>query len=227
LAQDGSVLASAQSSPRRAHGGRLLVEIDELLRANERRIDQVDLFAASAGPGSFTGVRVGLATIRALAWSNQRPCTALNTLDVLAHSAVPQTQWLSPVVDARKQEVYAALYRIDDGDIRQVIPPIAVDPGEWLNRVQQHTQAAVQFVGSGIVRYPEKFERGDMVSMDCAPEASALALLVSERVVSGGMDDLPPAVPCYIRPSEAEVKFGAAPALDIDSQIAAYDDSTG
>ena len=225
LLKDGRVIASAQSEPRRAHGGRLLVEIDALLKANHCDVSDIDVFAASAGPGSFTGVRVGLATIRSLAWSNQRACTALSTLDVLAHSVTTTGQWLSPVVDARKQEVYAALYSKREGKLQQILAPQAVAPAEWLVRVEEYTQESVHYVGSGTVRYPEQFASEMEQPMDVAPEATALAGLVFERMTTDGVAGLPPAIPCYIRASEAEVKFGKAPALDIETQISAYDRS--
>jgi tRNA threonylcarbamoyladenosine biosynthesis protein TsaB len=219
LMRSGALLDEAQSEPRRAHGGRLMVEVDAILRNNGVAVGDVTVFAASAGPGSFTGIRVGLSTVRALAWSIHSAVTAFSTLRVLAMSLKTDCTWVCPTLDARKGEVYGALYRLQQGECVEVVRPAAMAPVDWHALVLREVDGPVHFVGSGTVRYDDVFCCAPHHASDYPPQASALAHLVHQHVVSHGIDSLPAAIPSYVRPSEAEVKFGKAPAYDPAAQI--------
>jgi len=219
LMRSGSLMDVAQSEPRRAHGGHLMVEVDALLRNNGVMVGDVNVFAASAGPGSFTGIRVGLSTVRALAWSSGRAVTAFSTLRVLAMSVKTDYAWVCPTIDARKGEVYGALYRLQQEECVEVVRPAAMIPADWHALVLREADSPVHFVGSGTVRYGDVFSVAPHYASDHPPQASALAQLVNQHLVISGIDSLPAAIPGYVRPSEAEVKFGEAPAYDPVAQI--------
>ncbi len=207
LARDSKLLVERFFEPARGHGGRLLAEIDEVLRSEGPAPGDVDLFAACAGPGSFTGVRVGLATVNALAWSLGRPVTAFDSLAVLARNV--SMGFAAPVLDARKGEVYGALYEVTDDGFQEVIASSVSEPRAWRDRVSSAAKD-VTWLGSGVAAYPDVFEDG---GVDHRVRASQLALL-AEAAYHRDPAALPTAAPRYIRPSEAEVKFGPAPAHD-------------
>ena len=219
LMRSGILVDEAQSEPRRAHGGRLMVEIDTMLRNNAVSVDDVTVFASSAGPGSFTGIRVGLSTIRALAWAGGKTATAFGTLRVLAQSMTTEHGWVGSTIDARKGEVYGALYRRESGKCVEVVSPVAMEPTAWRSLAEEHADGSIHFVGSGVVTYEDVFSVTPHESSDCAPQASAVALLVHQQLANAGLEDLPVAIPSYVRPSEAEVKFGQAPTFDPTDEI--------
>lgn len=203
--------------PRRGHGGPMLSEVETALHGAGVTLSDIDVFASTAGPGSFTGLRVGLATVNALAWSLGKRAAAFGSLEALAHGwlsdgeAEPGT-WVAPVVDARKSEVYGALYRrTADGLIRH-LDPVATPAAEFVALLESQVGSpldspglAVEFLGTGVGAYPEVFGPERHAPAIRAATVAHLALVT---------DPLPPAQPRYVRPSSAEVKFGAAPAHD-------------
>jgi tRNA threonylcarbamoyladenosine biosynthesis protein TsaB len=208
LLDDNTLLGERVFEPARGHGGRLLPEIDRLLTDTGIGVREVDLFAACAGPGSFTGVRVGLATASSLAWATGKPATGINTLDVLAQNECGQAGYISPVLDARRSEVYAALHRMDESGLSCVIGPKVMPAEQWIQRAATETEGgSVRYLGSGVAAYPEWF---GTAPADHRVRAAALA----EIAASHEPDHRSPAQPLYVRPSHAEIKFGAAPAHD-------------
>ena len=194
-------------NPVRGHGGPLLGELASLLSAHGLTVQQVDLFAGVTGPGSFTGVRVGLSTINALSWTLGKPACGIGSLRALAMNVAAENgAVISPVVDARKREVYAAAFRWVDGELEEVIPAMVLSASDWVARLGQ----PAVFVGSGVAEYPEIFETA---ADDHVIHAACVARLAYRAWVADP-GALPPARPRYVRPSEAEVKFGLAPAHD-------------
>ena len=195
LVRDAALIEEAPLEGDRGHGARLLVAVDALLRRHGLTAADVDLFAASAGPGSFTGVRVGLGTARALAWSLGKPATALPSLRVLAENV--RGALAAPVLDACKGEVYGALY--DDGV--ELLPPSVSAPDRWKDTVLAAAAGRpVVFYGSGTATFEALFGPG---GADPRIHAAALGLLAARA-----MENLPPPIPRYVRASEAEIKFG-------------------
>lgn len=210
LRRHGELVGQRASEPAKGHGGGLIAEIDRLLGDAGIGPAQVDLFVASAGPGSFTGVRVGLSTMTALAWAVGRRATALDSLRVLAENAGPGPGLVCPVLDARKQEVYGALYRREDGGaMREVIAAGVLSPDRWRDIVGDAAGTApVRFLGTGVTAYPDHFADSGLYPH---LRAEAMAELAERLAMRDGLVALPPAAPRYVRPSHAEVKFGLAP----------------
>ncbi len=219
IRRDGTLVAERFSEPARGHGGRILAEIDALLGELDIALDQVDLFAAGAGPGSFTGVRVGLATVTSLAWALGRPATAVDTLQALAGNGIDAGGLIAPVIDARKQEVYGALYRRQDGGLTCVLQASVASPASWAAAVAEAACGeTVRWLGSGTDAYPDVFSASELDPRTRGARVAELAEALFQKHGAGG---LPAPVPRYVRPSEAEVKFGAAPA---HAAVTALDD---
>ena len=195
LVRDEALLEEALLEPGKGHGARLLAAVDALLRRQGVAIGDIDRFAASAGPGSFTGVRVGLGTARALAWSLGKPVVALPSLLVLAHNV--RGALAAPVMDACKGEVYGALY---DGEVELVAPSVAA-PERWRETVLAAAASRpTVFFGSGTATFQDVFGPGG-----ADPSAHAATL---GRLAARAREPLPAAVARYVRPSEAELKHG-------------------
>ena len=111
LGIDGKTVAETLFSCHETYSARLLPVIDSILKENNLSVDVIDMFGVVIGPGSFTGLRVGLATIKGLAWANQKPMVGISSLEVLAHNLRNTRKPIIPMLDARKQRVYGAIYQ--------------------------------------------------------------------------------------------------------------------
>lgn len=108
------------------HSETLLPMVESLLRCTGTKTDDIDLFAVSAGPGSFTGVRIGIATVKGLAFGTNKPCAGVSTLEALAQNLVPFEGILCPVMNARRGQVYNALFSFREGELQRLTPDRAI-----------------------------------------------------------------------------------------------------
>jgi tRNA threonylcarbamoyladenosine biosynthesis protein TsaB len=176
-----------------------------LLEAAGVRLADVDLFAVAAGPGSFTGLRVGIATIQGLAVATGRRVVAVSTLDALAALAgdggTPVAAW----VDAHRSEVYASLYGADG---RPCLPAAALPPAAALAAIAAAGAGApIRFVGDGAVRYAAEIAAtlgADALLPDTVP---ALAVSIARLAIARADDAVRPhaVVPIYVRRPDVEL----------------------
>ncbi len=115
LCRDGTLLSQYTQCSALTHSRTLLPMAEDLLKNVEIPLDAVDLFAVAHGPGSFTGIRIGVSTVKGLAWASQKPCTGVSTLEAMAWHGLAAGGLICPVMDARRNQVYNALFRIKDG----------------------------------------------------------------------------------------------------------------
>ena len=187
------------------HGQRLPLELARALDEAAVPIDAVDLFAVVAGPGSFTGLRVGIATIQGLAMATQKKVVAVSALEVLARAAANGQHPVGPWMDAQRGEVFASLYAPDGTDV--LVEAVSAAPDEVLEAWSTHIDLrAVTFVGDGAERYRDAIaKRAGTAAPILAPPplagvAGRLAALEPTRAI------LPHAiVPIYVRKSDAEL----------------------
>ena len=134
LTKDGQVLAEKNSADGIVHSRRLLPEIDALLKEADVTKQAIDLVAVSMGPGSFTGLRIGLATAEAFAYAQKKFLHGVDTLTALAHN-IKTDKLISPVIDAQKGNYYQALYRWQDGELVCVQPTAIVSEAQLWERI--------------------------------------------------------------------------------------------
>ncbi len=116
------------------HSERLMPQIDLGLKQSKLSLDDIDLICVASGPGSFTGIRIGLATAKGLCMGKQIPLFAVNTLKLLAYNFKGYQLPILPFIDAKMQEVYAALY---NGSMKKLIPPQNAKPLEFLKQINK------------------------------------------------------------------------------------------
>ncbi len=210
LAGHDKVIAESVFTCDRTLSERLMPEIERLLAMSGLGYGDVDLFAAAIGPGSFTGVRCGVATIQGLALATAKPCVGFSTLAMLAMNFSLAALPVCPLLDARKGEVYGGLY-----DCSAPIPaPITNDsvlaPERLLDMVRDTTGKPVVFAGEGAVRYRDQIvdRMGEQAifapfphNAGHADNGAFLALDAFYRGEAGGPARL---LPVYLRASEAE-----------------------
>jgi tRNA threonylcarbamoyladenosine biosynthesis protein TsaB len=155
LLKNTRLLAEINAESPTTHSSRLLRSVDELLRRNRLAIQDIDGFAVAAGPGSFTGIRIGLSTIKAFAFASRKPIAAVSSLAALAMKLrETQGRLLCPLIDAKKGEVYAALLEKQGRLLKTIIKEGAYEPDVLLSLLPAHR--AVYFLGSGVEVTKEK-----------------------------------------------------------------------
>ncbi len=192
------------------HSEWLFVNIKRLLEEADTPVGDIDLFAISVGPGSFTGLRIGVSAVKGLAWSLKRPVSAVSTLEALSLNAAYSGYTVCPVLDARKKEVYAALYRASDGVMEPVMEDSLLAPEALLKEVKQRVSAGpVLFLGNGLSVYRGLIERG-VKGAEFAPEPlwHVRASNIARLALQGRAKRVDPCElkPLYLRKSEAELK---------------------
>lgn len=135
----------------RSHSELLLPMVRSLLTSVGMSPDDVDLFACTAGPGSFTGVRIGVSVIKGIAFGRNKPCCAVSSLEALATQLTPMPCLVAPVMDARRGQVYNALFRCEDGALHRLTPDRAIAADELARELaEQYPNESIALVGDGI-----------------------------------------------------------------------------
>jgi tRNA threonylcarbamoyladenosine biosynthesis protein TsaB len=190
------------------HSERLLPAIDRMLGDAGVGLDAVSGIAVSIGPGSFTGLRIGLSTVKGLAYATGLPVVGVPTLEAMARSVPFAAVQVCPVLDARKHEVYAALFRCERDVLVRLMEDAALSPEALCAKIRKPTL----FLGDGLSAYGELFRRllGDRMLVP--PPAcrggrpACVAELGRQRLLRGERDAAEALVPRYLRPSEAELR---------------------
>jgi tRNA threonylcarbamoyladenosine biosynthesis protein TsaB len=206
LSAGTSLLGECILGEDRCASGRLLDAISNLLAAAALTPDSLDAFAVSLGPGSFTGVRVGIATVKGLALATGKPVVGFSSLAMLAMNLPFSLAPVAAMFDARKSELYAGLYRC--GALPEpVLPDAVIAPERFLSAID----APTLFVGDGALRYRELIRStlGDLAIFPPwhadLPRASAGAVIALDAARKGNFTPLALLNPTYLRASEAEL----------------------
>jgi tRNA threonylcarbamoyladenosine biosynthesis protein TsaB len=192
------------------HSERLLGAIEFVLREARCSIGDVDGWAISLGPGSFTGLRIGVSTAKGLAFATGKPVVGVSSLDALASQVSPTASLICPILDARKKEVYTAFYRYGEGGfLGRQSDYQALRPEDLVRKIKEQTI----FVGDGVRTYRDFLLHSlpFLATFPAAPlhvsHGSMVATLGSELLKKGEHLNLSTFSPIYIRPSEAEIKW--------------------
>jgi tRNA threonylcarbamoyladenosine biosynthesis protein TsaB len=202
---DGALLRERTGESGGGHAERLPGELMAVLADAGVTLGQVDLFAVATGPGSFTGLRIGVATMQALAFASGKPLVGVSGFDALAHIAARQTTItrIATWVDAWRGEVYAALY--EDG--RELAAPAVATPEVLLRGMGS---VPTLFIGDGAVTYRDRIEaelgRSARVADQPAPALAATIAALGEAAAAAGAHPSPHAIrPLYVRRTDAEL----------------------
>jgi tRNA threonylcarbamoyladenosine biosynthesis protein TsaB len=225
LVTESEVIAEYTLNIRRTHSERLMGMIARLLSDTDVALTDLDGIAVSIGPGSFTGLRIGLSTAKGLCFANTLPLTAVPTLEAMASRMCFARYPVCPLLDARKQEVYAAIYDVSDGAVREALAPGTISIEDLLKQIPR--PAIFSGDGSTIFRDPIREKLGDdafFVPSDAAhPDAAAVARLGLSAFRKGEHAEFFGLEPIYLRRSEAEIKKQGA--KDVGRRAASRDHS--
>jgi tRNA threonylcarbamoyladenosine biosynthesis protein TsaB len=211
LLEGDAVVGESRLNVAVTHGERLLAAVDGLLGAARWRLADVEALAVAVGPGSFTGLRIGVSTVKGLAFATGRPVVGVPTLDALAWLLPFAAHPVCPVLDAKKGEVYAALYRTGGGGLEPLMPARAVAPETLVAELRDAVPTPVVFLGDGVGALAPWLARtlGPRALLAPAglrlPSAVTVGELGLRALARGEAVDPAALVPLYLRPSEAEL----------------------
>jgi tRNA threonylcarbamoyladenosine biosynthesis protein TsaB len=217
LVENDRIVAERRGDPSRTHAERLPQDILSLLAAHGTAPAGVDLFAVASGPGSFTGLRVGIATIQGLAFVLGRRVAAVPALEAIAQSAARDLTAGAAIgvwMDALRRDVFSALYRLtsnppfDPGRLVELEGPSVGDPAATLSRWGPTIDAATVFAGDGAVQYGDvlRSRQSDARIVDAPLLAGAIGLIAVAGSRSGAAVDPADVRPLYVRRPDAEVE---------------------
>jgi len=206
IVDDGLVSAELATVNKQTHSKHLMNMIDTVCGMSGVKIADMDGFAVTIGPGSFTGLRIGISTVKGLAWSLDKPVVGVSSLDALAWQCTPVNYLVCALLDARRHEVYCCRYRFRDGELKKEGAEQVLSPVEVIGDIRE----PCLFVGSGAVLYKDEIADKLGASAHFAGwnheniRASSVAGLSLERFIHQKTDDVALLVPQYVRKSYAE-----------------------
>jgi tRNA threonylcarbamoyladenosine biosynthesis protein TsaB len=196
----------------RHHAEVLLPALDRLFLLTGRTPADVDLLACTVGPGLFTGLRIGVSTVKGLALATGKPVVGVSTLEALAMNALPASHLICPMLDARKNQVYTGLYRMGPDTLPSAVRQEKLaDVAQFL---QELNQEEVIFLGEGAIRHEKLIRetgKGRTILFESSKQrlmASAVGLIGLQRYRSGDIVNILAFTPRYLRLSEAETNGG-------------------
>jgi len=212
LLEGKQLRAQAQILVAKTHTNQLWPSIFFLLEQTGWGLDEIDLWSVTVGPGSFTGLRIGIATVKGLALATGKPVVGISTLEALAFSFAYCPYLIGSLIDARQKEVFCGFFKsTSQGNMERVGEPKHIKPRLLVEQIDE----TVLLVGNGALLYQDLFkERLGPKAIFPSPHLHlispfVLGLMAGSRFHSGFPPLQAEILPLYIRPSDAEIKFGS------------------
>ena len=208
LMEDGKLLAESYQNTGLTHSQTLMVMAEDALKTAGRTPQQVEAAAVAAGPGSFTGVRIGVAAAKGFAWGLEIPCYGVSTLEAMALSLSPWQGYVLPVMDARRSQVYTALFHAEQGKLERVREDRAISLEELKEDIK-NLEEPIFLVGDGSILCYNTLSEG-LPRLVLPAEhrmhqrASGVALAAERMIRAGETGDGAALTPNYLRLSQAE-----------------------
>ena len=209
IVEDDVLIAEYTVNYKKTHSQTLLPMLDEIAKMTELDLNSIDAIAVAAGPGSFTGLRIGSATAKGLGLALKKPLIAIPTLEGLAYNLYDISGLICPIMDARRKQVYTGIYRFTDHQLKVVEDQMAVPMETVIEKLNQYGEA-VTFLGDGVPVFHELIAEKMTVPYSFAPahvnkqRAAAVAALGEIYYRQGKTETAMEHVPDYLRVSQAE-----------------------
>lgn len=210
LVRDGKLISESFLNVGLTHSETLMEVVDSCLQNAGVAVGDVDAFAVSKGPGSFTGVRIGVSAVKGLAFGTGKPVYGISTLEAMACGAALDAYLICPVMDARCMQVYSALFRSENGELKRLLPDAPRKLAE-LREALAAFDGTVLFLGDGADLAASWFSDKPEIKFCVFPEifkyqrAAGVAFAASMRYNKGDMGETAAALtPSYLRLSQAE-----------------------
>ncbi len=203
LGEEDELLAESSQIAPRAHQKILLSQLDGLLEKKSLTVKDVSLIVIGQGPGSYTGLRVGFATARALAQALEVPIFAFPSFEAIVAPFFSQANPVLIAMDAKRNQIYLALYAWES-EIKVVVPPSVYSREEAGKVISEHLSNAYLIIGDAFIAYPEMAKEGRIYKNKVFPQGEWLLKLGWRGYLRKGPVALSEALPLYLRLSTAE-----------------------
>ena len=196
LAKDGRILFLEKNDRQKDHAAWLHLAIKEIFEKNNLELKTVDAIGVTGGPGSYTGLRIGMATAKGICYALNKPLITLNTLQVMAAAAGnAKAELLCPMIDARRMEVFAAIY---SKDLQIIKEPAAIEINEE-SFEEELTTSSICFLGNGSVKFQAVKKNKNAIFSSIIADASSMISLSEEKFKQKEFADLAYAEPLYLK----------------------------
>lgn len=207
LVDETKVIGEFVTNLKKNHSVRAMPAIQQLMRDCDVNVDQLSKVVVAKGPGSYTGVRIGVTIAKTLAWSKNIPLVGVSSLEALAANGQYFNGYICPIFDARRGQVYTGLYEYQH-DIKTILPDQNLLLTEWLEKVKAFYKP-VLFVGNDVSIHKEMIEEilGEQALIADMTHHNPRPALLAKLGMNREPDDVHPFVPNYLRMAEAEAKW--------------------
>lgn len=211
LIKDDKILAEINLNDKKQHSVILMRLIDSILKEYEIDINDIDAFIISRGPGSFTGLRIGMATLKGLAFASKKPLISVSTLDALAYNSISFQGIICPIMDALRDNIYTCLYKNENNNLTPLIKEQCLNINELVTILKKQTLPII-FVGDGVAKHKEFLQENIPNSFFAPnhsnfPKASSVGELGIKKINDGVIENIDSINPIYLRKSQAEREY--------------------
>ena len=206
LIKDDTLLGEITLNDKKEHSVILMTIIQDLLKFHKLDVNDIDGYVVSKGPGSFTGLRIGMATIKGLSFGSNKPYVSISSLDALAYSVSAFDGIICPIMDALRDSVYTCLYKSSYNSLEKLTDYSALDLDELIELIESRNEKVI-FIGDGVDKYKDYLIK-NCPNCNFPPShlnlvrASSLGELGSKLLKDGKFDD-PNSSPIYLKKSQA------------------------
>ena len=205
ICEDDKLICECVLNNKNTHSQTLMQMIDDVFKKSELTPKDIDVFAVASGPGSFTGLRIGVTTVKGLAHACGKDAVGVNTLEALCYNLPFCPHIIAPIMDARREQVYNALYRFEDGSLIEIAAPRAIALCDVIDELEKLGEKVV-FLGDGVPVFCEKITEklGDNALFAPQNANAQRAASVAEAAKNKERINYNSLVPVYLRKSQAE-----------------------
>jgi len=209
ILEDKELIAEYTVNYKKTHSETLLPMLDEIKRMTNLDLASIDAIAVSKGPGSFTGLRIGSATVKGLAYALDVPVIAVPTVDALSMNLWGTDRLVCPMMDARRNQVYTGLYEFDNDEHKVIMEQTAISVEELCDKLNEIDRPVI-LLGDGVPVYKEIIDERLLVAHSYAPagmnrqKASSLGVMALDYFAKGITETADEHKPEYLRLSQAE-----------------------
>ena len=208
VTEDGKVLCSGYQDTGLTHSRTLMPLVDAMLRESEQSLADMDLLAVAAGPGSFTGLRIGVSALKGLAWALEKPCCGVSTLAAMARNLAHMEGLIVCAMDARRSQIYNALFTSEHGRLTRRTPDRTIGLAELAEELRSEPLPLV-IVGDGAVRCEKALTEAGLPCRLAPPQlvmqnAMSVALCAEDLARAGKLVSAQELLPVYLRPPQAQ-----------------------
>ena len=206
IAKDGVPVAEYTTNINKTHSTTLLLMVEEAFKNAQLKVSDMDYIAVSAGPGSFTGLRIGIATAKGLAFKDDIKTVPVSSLKALAANAAPSDMLICPVMDARRDRAYCAVYEYSEDELQPVLNDCVMEYDALLELLKSYDRK-VLFLGDATEHLKKRVSNGDLAFAPdhlSLPRASSLAVTALSEIKKGKAVSGDELLPEYLTESQAE-----------------------